>query len=67
MVEKCVSSNKKAFHFNKSHNSKHPHESSANKDSDNKETAEDENKENGPENPSKKAWWQGKKEKARKI
>ena len=65
-VEKCASTNKKAHHFNKGQNSKRPREGSANKDSDSKETAEDGKKEKGPENPKKKARWQGKKDKASK-
>ena len=65
MVEKRVFSNKKACHFNKGLNSKHPCESSASKDPKNKETAEDQKKEKGPKNSNEKAWWQSK-EKAKK-
>ena len=65
-VEKRASTNKKAHRFNKGKNSKHFHESPANKDPDNKVIAEDEKKEKGPENPEKKAQWQGKKDKAKK-
>ena len=52
-------------HFNKGQNLKRPCESSANKDSDSKETEEDKKKEKGPKNPKKKARWQGKKDKAK--
>ena len=66
LVEKHASTNKKACHFNKGQNSNHSHESPANKDSDNKVILEDEKKEKGPENPMKRAQWQGKKDKAKK-
>ena len=66
LIEKRISINEKAHCFNKSQNSKHPFESSANKDPDNKETSEDEKKEKGLEDPRKKARWQGKKDKGKK-
>ena len=66
LAEKHASTNKKARPFNKSQDSEHPCESPANKDSDNKVILEDEKKENGPENPKKKARWQGKKDTTKK-
>ena len=56
LVEKHAYINKKACRFNKGQNLKHPCESSANKDSDSKETMEDKKKEKGPENQKKKRW-----------
>ena len=49
---------KMPYCFNKGQNLKHPRDSSANIDSNSKETEEDKKKEKGAENPKKKAQWQ---------